>query len=148
MQYKISLGSDFCFSFFSGKRSGFTVSSPRNGPSSGTITFSKVLTNIGNHYNATSGEFTCKYNGIYVFILSLCKDGLSDFAYCNIRLNGMDVMEAYSNPSHEGDYGFYSSGTSLLIHLRIGDTIDLGHCTDAQTLNYRTVFTGFLLKAD
>ena len=112
------------------------------------ITFQKLISNIGDHYNLTTGEFTCEYSGIYFFTLSLYKDGLADFAYCSIRHNGTDVIEAYSNPNTIGDYGFYSSGTSLLLHLDTGDTVDLGHCTDDGTINYRTVFAGFLLAAD
>ena len=99
-------------------------------------------------YNITSGTFTCSINGVYFFVLTMYKYSIADFAYCNIRHNGTDVVEAYSNPNVKGDYGFYSASTTLYIHLESGDTIDLGHCTAAGTLEYRTTFTGFLVNAD
>ena len=76
------------------------------------------------------------------------KYSLADFAYCSIRHNGTEVMEAYSNPNVKGDYGFYSASTTLYVHLESGDIIDLGHCTAAGTLEHRTTFTGFLVNAD
>ena len=133
--------------------SAFTVANPQAGVTSGTIRFPHVITNIGGHYNTTTGIFTCKYPGIYVFELHIIKSRGSNEAECAIRKNQNHVLvEAWTNPDRNSDDGNFGSTNSIVIHLIHGDTIDLGYCTSAASMytggDWGTSFSGFLLRAD
>ena len=113
----------------------------------GTIRFAHYITNIGGHYNTSTGIFTCKYPGIYVFALHIVKNFGSDSAYCDIRKNGSNVVKAYTL-SHSN--GYYSTTNSVVMHLVHGDKVDLGGCSPIASLyglKY-TTFSGFLPTAD
>ena len=75
-----------------GAMSAFSVSNADSGPSAGTIRFIYVVTNIGGHYSTTTGVFTCQYDGLYAFTLTIIKNSGHDEAYCYIRKNG-SVMD-------------------------------------------------------
>ena len=52
-------------------RSGFSVSGPISGP--GPIILKKVTTNIGSHYDNSTGTYSCRRNGVYVFTVHILK---------------------------------------------------------------------------
>ena len=91
--------------FFSGEQSGFTVCIPSQDSSSDIIKFNSVISNIGNHFNANTGQFRCQYPGMYFFSLSLYKNSRADSAQCWIRKNGANVIYAYSDPNMNADRG-------------------------------------------
>ena len=132
--------------------SAFTVANPTRGLSSGDIRFPHVITNLGGHYNTSTGIFTCQYPGIYVFTLHIIKAMGYDNAQCSIRKNGQMVVEAWTNPERDHDGGAYGSTNSAVLHLVHGDTVDVGGCTSRDSMytggDWGTSFTGFLLKAD
>ena len=107
-----------------------------------------MITNIGNHYDASTGKFHCKYAGVYIFSLSLYKKSTADSAQCWIRKNGSNVLYAYSDPNLNADRGFYEASNFVVLHLNISDVVDVGGCTKIDTMAYETSFSGFLLKAD
>ena len=132
-------------------KSAFTVYHHENGPESGTIKFTKYITNIGGHYDTSTGRVTCRYPGIYVFSLHLYKDTDDNYAQCYIRKNGSNQLLVYSRRGKSDDSGYYESSNTLVIHLDRGDIIDLGSCTEYRTMligQWWTTFSGFLLKAD
>ena len=55
---------------FSGVKSAFTVKSPVEGLLTNTLRFTSAITNVGGHYDTSTGLFTCEYPGIYVFTLN------------------------------------------------------------------------------
>ena len=138
------------FLYFTDVKSAFTVYSPVAGLTSGSVRFTDVITNIPGHYNTSTGIFTCEYPGIYVFALHILKNTGSDTAYCHIRKNGSNVVIVYTNP--DTNSGQYGSSNSIVIHLLLGDTVDLDNCSaniDNINTSYTfTTFSGFLLKAD
>ena len=139
--------------FPAGVMSAFTVANPRAGVTSGTIRFIYVITNIGGHYNTSTGIFTCKYSGIYVFELHIIKSQGYNDAECEIRKNqNIMLVEAWTNPDSNSDAGNFGSTNSVVVHLIHGDTIDLGGCTSADSMytggDWGTSFSGFLLRAD
>ena len=132
--------------------SAFTVSPPVDGLSSGTIRFTHAITNIGSHYNTSTGVFTCQYPGLYNFELHILKTGGKDWAYCRIRKNGSYVVRALTDPDSGSDGGQYGTTNSVVLHLVHGDTVDVGGCNSISNFYigsaYETSFSGFLLKAD
>ena len=133
-------------------KSAFTVYNPYNGPASGTIRFNNVRTDIGGHYNTSTGQFKCQYPGTYVFLLHILRDSGHTFAHCYIRKNKSNMVYVYTHPSSTS--GYYSSSNTVVLHLVSGDVVDTGGCSDAVTMNdngyngYLTTFSGFLLQSD
>ena len=138
-------------SIVSGYEIGFTASQPRT-ISSQTMIFSKVLTNIENRYSNITGEFTCNRPGLYYFALSLSKARTSgrvyDQIWCHIRKNRNDMIRAWLDPTDDTtDAGGYEASNFLLLHLNVGDIVDVGRC-QYNTSAYGTdsSFTGFLVN--
>ena len=141
----------FIYFLVTGIKSAFSVSFAETGPTSGTIRFTHVYTNIGGQYSTSTGVFTCQYPGLYAFTLTLIKEGGYDIAYCRIRKNGSDKVFTYTNPDSNSDDGLYSATNSVVLHLVHGDKVDVGHCTPLASIYSYTgtsSFSGFLIKAD
>ena len=132
-----------------GIKSAFSVGEAAAGPTSGTIRFTHVYTNIGGQYSTTTGVFTCQYPGLYAFALTLLKEGGYDRAYCWIRKNRSNIFIAYTDPDSNSDDGMYSATNSVVLHLVQGDTVDVGGCSPiANIYTYYSTFSGILIKAD
>ena len=117
---------------------------PKQDPTSDTVLFNKIEANVGNHYNVTTGKFLCDKAGIYYFSAALFS---KQNEYCFIRKNGSSVLVVSENKYVNGtsiSYVFYP-GTSVVVYLNLGDVMDLGGCTHAETLNQQSSFAGFLL---
>ena len=118
-----------------------------------TLKFTKVITNIGQHYSTEKGQFTCEYPGIYVFLINVLKENGVPFVRCDIRKNNVKVVRAASDPEGESENGSYSSSTSAVIHMEYGDIAHV-HCPSGlQSLNLHcgascVNFSGILIKAD
>ena len=86
-----------------------------------------------------------------MFFVNLYKYGRSTYDYvsCYIRKNGSALIRVLFNPDSSSDGGNYASSNTVILHLRNGDSVDLGSCTSAVNF-YRdpTSFSGFLLKSD
>ena len=64
---------------------------------------------------------------------------------CYIRKNGSGVIRVYLSSGN----GNYESSNTVVLHLRLGDKVDLGACSSASTMwRDPTSFSGFLLEAD
>ena len=127
----------------------FTVYDPRPGRSSRDIRFTMVISNIGGHYNTTTGEYTCHVSGLYYFVLHILKNNRSSSAYCYIRKNRTGFVSALTNPDRSTESGYNGASNSMIVQLDRGDIIDT-YCSDFNTLftGSATSFSGFLLKAD
>ena len=139
------------FSFFAGVKSAFTVTKPVEGSNKYTARFTKAITNVGGHYSTSTGIFTCKYPGIYVFALHILRESGNSLSYasCSIRKNRSQVAEAFSNPEGNSEIGWDSSSTSVVVHLARGDEVDVYCGSSFISINARhTSFSGFLNQAD
>ena len=132
--------------FFAGYQSGFIAQVPVNGPSNGSITFTSIISNIGNQFNSTTGKFTCDHPGMYFFTLSLYQTYSSRDTHCDIRCNGARMTYVDSNTSSSD--GFYQASNSVVLHLNKGDIVNLEGCANASTIASASSFGGFLINSD
>ena len=133
-----------------GAKSAFTAWNPTSAPRSGYIKFSSIQSNIGNDFNTSSGHFTCRYPGVYVFYLHLYRASTTSYSgcYCYIRKNGSNFVEAYNDPYSSYRNGYHETSNSITFRLRRGDTVSVGGCSTINDKYTYTSFTGFLVKAE
>ena len=134
---------------FSDYQSAFAISAlePTFDSSGIVAIFSSTKTNIGSHYDTSTGKFTCQYAGTYVFVLNLYKKPQAGRIWCWIMKNGSGRAIAQV-PSDSGP-GFHGGSGSTVDHLVPGDKVYVGNCGDDRSnIDDRTSFVGFLLYAD
>ena len=124
-------------------RSGFSVSGPISGP--GPIIFKKVTTNIGSHYDNSTGTYCCRKNGVYVFTVHILKKSTDkeakvSYVECKIEVNGVEIASAYA-----GSKRFIQAGsTSVVTNLTEGDNVTLVSSPQSSKLK-EAYFSGFFL---
>ncbi|XP_028249560.1 complement C1q-like protein 2 isoform X2 [Parambassis ranga] len=113
------------------------------------LRFDDVVTNLGNHYDATTGKFTCQVSGIYYFayhVLMRGGDGTSMWA--DLCKNGQVRASAIAQ---DADQNYDYASNSVVLHLDSGDEIyvklDGGKAHGGNNNKYST-FCGFLLYPD
>ncbi|TRZ19842.1 hypothetical protein HGM15179_007269 [Zosterops borbonicus] len=85
------------------------------------LKFDDVVTNLGNHYDPTSGKFTCQVRGIYFFtyhILMRGGDGTSMWA--DLCKNGQVRASAIAQ---DADQNYDYASNSVVLHLDSGDEV-------------------------
>ncbi|XP_020635333.3 complement C1q-like protein 2 [Pogona vitticeps] len=134
---------------FSGPKIAFYVGlkSPHEGYE--VLKFDDVVTNLGNHYDPSSGKFTCQVRGIYFFtyhILMRGGDGTSMWA--DLCKNGQVRASAIAQ---DADQNYDYASNSVVLHLDSGDEVyvklDGGKAHGGNNNKYST-FSGFLLYPD
>ena len=123
----------------------FTTSSqtPDNGM---PVLFPSIISNIGDHYNDITSRFTCPYNGLYLFSLTIQAYGYIDAIADIMRENDflVEVMALYDN--------YYAQASAFIIEeCHIGQTVWV-RCADSTSYFYSTSdrnshFSGALLYA-
>ncbi|XP_030065295.1 complement C1q-like protein 2 [Microcaecilia unicolor] len=113
------------------------------------LKFDDVVTNLGNHYDPSSGKFTCQVPGIYYFtyhILMRGGDGTSMWA--DLCKNGQVRASAIAQ---DADQNYDYASNSVVLHLDSGDEIyvklDGGKAHGGNNNKYST-FSGFILYPD
>ena len=135
-----------CLRFvFTDHKSAFTTTGYTHEDGSyGNIVLGGVVSNIGGHYSPVTGQFTCQYPGVYVFSLNLYKDSDEVSTHCDIRHNGVGQVFVYASYTD----GFHEGSSSVVLHLNVADTVDIGDCSPLVTIDSWTNFYGFLLYPD
>ena len=97
-----------------------------------------------------TGEFTCEYPGIYMFVFHIMKNVGYGQAYCWIRKNWSGLIGVQTSVQMDIADSYIGISNALVLHLVRGDVVDLGGCTSADSIysGTETSFSGFLLKAD
>ncbi|TRY88834.1 hypothetical protein DNTS_016924 [Danionella cerebrum] len=113
------------------------------------LRFDDVVTNVGNHYDPSTGKFTCQVSGIYYFtyhVLMRGGDGTSMWA--DLCKNGQVRASAIAQ---DADQNYDYASNSAVLHLDSGDEIyvklDGGKAHGGNNNKYST-FSGFILYPD
>ncbi|XP_055071535.1 complement C1q-like protein 2 [Misgurnus anguillicaudatus] len=113
------------------------------------LRFDDVVTNVGSHYDPTTGKFTCQVSGIYYFtyhVLMRGGDGTSMWA--DLCKNGQVRASAIAQ---DADQNYDYASNSVVLHLDSGDEIyvklDGGKAHGGNNNKYST-FSGFILYPD
>ncbi|XP_055727838.1 complement C1q-like protein 2 isoform X2 [Salvelinus fontinalis] len=113
------------------------------------LRFDDVVTNLGNHYDPSTGKFTCQVSGIYYFtyhVLMRGGDGTSMWA--DLCRNGQVRASAIAQ---DADQNYDYASNSVVLHLDSGDEIyiklDGGKAHGGNNNKYST-FSGFILYPD
>ncbi|XP_072033199.1 uncharacterized protein [Amphiura filiformis] len=104
-----------------------------------------VVVNKGNDFNQTTGKFTCRVPGIYVFMFSLC-DWDANHPIGQLMKNGEALVGTYSNIG-----GHDQATNGALVELAEGDQvwIGFGNSGTVNSNNWKyTTFSGYLLYED
>ncbi|XP_041635658.1 complement C1q-like protein 4 [Cheilinus undulatus] len=109
-----------------------------------TIAYQKVITNVGNSYNSSTGIFYAPYAGIYYFTIfhhAGGRPGTELFLY----RNGQRVVQTQNHPAvHESAH---NGGNAVFLQLNQGDQVyvRLGPNQHVYGSGYHTTFSGFLV---
>uniref|UniRef100_A0AAV2JGI7 C1q domain-containing protein n=1 Tax=Knipowitschia caucasica TaxID=637954 RepID=A0AAV2JGI7_KNICA len=113
------------------------------------LKFDDVVTNLGNHYDPSSGKFTCSIPGTYYFtyhVLMRGGDGTSMWA--DLCKNNQVRASAIAQ---DADQNYDYASNSAVLHLEPGDEVyiklDGGKAHGGNNNKYST-FSGFIIYAD
>ncbi|XP_069762734.1 C1q-related factor [Narcine bancroftii] len=113
------------------------------------LKFDDVVTNLGNHYDGSSGKFTCSIPGTYFFtyhVLMRGGDGTSMWA--DLCKNG---QVRSSSIAQDADQNYDYASNSVILHLDAGDEVyiklDGGKAHGGNNNKYST-FSGFIIYTD
>ncbi|KAG7278388.1 hypothetical protein CRUP_038551 [Coryphaenoides rupestris] len=113
------------------------------------LKFDDVVTNVGNHYDPTSGKFTCSIPGIYFFIYHvLMRGGDGTSMWADLCKNNQVRASAIAQ---DADQNYDYASNSAVLHLEPGDEVyiklDGGKAHGGNNNKYST-FSGFMVYAD
>ncbi|XP_067310417.1 complement C1q-like protein 3b [Pseudorasbora parva] len=113
------------------------------------LKFDDVVTNLGNHYDPSSGKFTCSIPGIYFFVYHvLMRGGDGTSMWADLCKNNQVRASAIAQ---DADQNYDYASNSVILHLEPGDEIyiklDGGKAHGGNNNKYST-FSGFMVYAD
>ncbi|KAL4217009.1 hypothetical protein ACF0H5_023465 [Mactra antiquata] len=117
-----------------------------NGEDNSTLILTKVITNVGDAYNQTTGKFQCEIPGIYSFFVSIEKQPNVNQAFCKIMHNDNSTIYVGARSAFIHDQVYQQASNSAILQLDKGDFVYLGGCSDPSTFTVRTTFSGSLIS--
>ncbi|KAL0966259.1 hypothetical protein UPYG_G00293070 [Umbra pygmaea] len=113
------------------------------------LKFDDVVTNLGNHYDPTTGKFTSSIPGIYFFVYHvLMRGGDGTSMWADLCKNNQVRASAIAQ---DADQNYDYASNSVVLHLEPGDEIyiklDGGKAHGGNNNKYST-FSGFIVYAD
>lgn len=116
---------------------------------SGTIRFHRVILNVGEHYDSTTGVFVCPFDGLYHFAVTLTKNRQDiDLVTAYITVNGFTQLELHSDPDDPGttDVGSYSISGAGTFSLNKGGMVSVTGTSSNFYDDKKSFFTGFRIS--
>ncbi|EOB04661.1 Complement C1q-like protein 3, partial [Anas platyrhynchos] len=117
------------------------------------LKFDDVVTNLGNHYDPTTGKFTCSIPGIYFFTYRAGRAGRAQPPRCQQPPAPGRLLRAVraSAIAQDADQNYDYASNSVVLHLEPGDEVyiklDGGKAHGGNNNKYST-FSGFIIYAD
>ncbi|KAM6948891.1 complement C1q-like protein 3b [Aplochiton taeniatus] len=113
------------------------------------LKFDDVVTNVGNHFDPSTGKFTCSIPGIYFFVYHvLMRGGDGTSMWADLCKNNQVRASAIAQ---DADQNYDYASNSAVLHLEPGDEIyiklDGGKAHGGNNNKYST-FSGFMVYAD
>lgn len=110
---------------------------------SSNVYFGKVITNVGDPYDTTTGTFHCTQRGLYLFSITLYADGPASL---DVYLNNVVVMRPSVGLSNDET----ATSEVAVATARKGDSVRVkfGHVTDGTILKETRFSAVFLQKLD
>lgn len=114
-----------------------------------TVVFDTTSVNVGNHYNTSTGLFTCPVSGRYIFSFFGLFHDISNYVYGGIAVNGSlatnSVTAQFHSPQSTGNYEQMT--VSNILNLAAGDTVSIMWQANGGTpyMENRNGFMGYLL---
>ena len=111
------------------------------------VTFHEAASNIGNHFNFATNQFTCEIPGTYVFTFNI--GVLNDIEIMIVLVkNGLVIVNAHSRSNYSAN--FAQNTNTAILNLETGDKVWLQfHWYNGKRvysdINRMTSFSGFLL---
>ncbi|KAJ3595114.1 hypothetical protein NHX12_004419 [Muraenolepis orangiensis] len=113
------------------------------------LKFDDVVTNLGNHYDSSTGKFTCSIPGIYFFVYHvLMRGGDGTSMWADLCKNNQVRASAIAQ---DADQNYDYASNSAVLHLEPGDEVyvklDGGKAHGGNNNKYST-FSGFMVYDD
>ncbi|XP_062575312.1 complement C1q-like protein 4 [Saccostrea cucullata] len=110
-----------------------------------TWIYDKIITNVGNGYNSTTGEFFAPEKGLYLFAWSSLSDPGKQ-SHAGLVVNGKMMGRQGSN-NINGGHKWVTAGNTIILVLQEGDHVYIKDVHDrvAELLGPWTTFSGVQL---
>ena len=111
------------------------------------VTFQEAASNIDNHFNLATNQFTCHIPGTYVFTFTIGVHQNIDIFIALVK-NGQAILKAHSRSNYSNNY--VQDTNIAILNLETGDQVWLqftnyeGRKVHSDS-NRQTSFSGFLL---
>ncbi|XP_024292153.1 complement C1q-like protein 2 [Oncorhynchus tshawytscha] len=111
-----------------------------------TLVFQRVLSNVGNAYNPTTGIFTAPVRGLYHFTFTAFDWGWTTMTGASLRRNGQVMVSVYDEKERGSSESSSNSATFLL---QVGEQVYVALWRHGYRIsdneNHYSSFNGFLL---
>jgi hypothetical protein len=96
--------------------------------------YNVAITNVGNHYNTSTGIFTCPISGYYRITSAGLFGSVTASAYQFHYKNGAGIPSNISAHSNNGGGGYWTTGYTTIVQCSANDTLSVYALTSGATI--------------